>query len=85
MTMPGREKKGIENLIVDHLFRLELQHSIKVLPINDSFPDEQEMTLHDSNTHSYADMPNFKAENIIPKDLASQHKKKIFMDAKFYY
>ena len=47
-----RDKKGAENLVADHLSRLELSKEIEntEVPINESFPDEQLFALLTSST-----------------------------------
>ncbi|CAL9012051.1 unnamed protein product, partial [Prunus brigantina] len=44
-----RDKKGCENVVADHLSRLiDGNHENKdVLPLNESFPDEQLLAIHD--------------------------------------
>ena len=33
-------KKGVENVVADHLSRLVITHNSHPLPINDDFPEE---------------------------------------------
>ncbi|KAL6349752.1 hypothetical protein AAG906_001639 [Vitis piasezkii] len=40
-----RDKKGVENVVADHLSRLAITHNSHVLPINDDFPEESLMLL----------------------------------------
>ncbi|RVW71789.1 Retrovirus-related Pol polyprotein from transposon 17.6 [Vitis vinifera] len=40
-----RDKKGVENVVADHLSRLAIAHNSHVLPINDDFPEESLMLL----------------------------------------
>ncbi|RVW62953.1 Retrovirus-related Pol polyprotein from transposon opus [Vitis vinifera] len=40
-----RDKKGVENVVADHLSRLAIAHNSHVLPINDDFPEELLMLL----------------------------------------
>ena len=35
-----RDKKGVENVVVDHLLRLTIAHNTHNPPINDEFPEE---------------------------------------------
>ena len=35
-----RDKKGVENVVVDHLSRLTIEHNTHNPPINDEFPEE---------------------------------------------
>ena len=67
-----KKKKSIENSVANQLSRLELQNSIALIPINDSFSDEQVLSMQDSNVPWNVDMANFKAKNIIPKDFTLQ-------------
>ncbi|RVW45814.1 Retrovirus-related Pol polyprotein from transposon 17.6 [Vitis vinifera] len=43
-----RDKKGMENVVVDHLSRLAIAHNSHVLPINDDFPEESLMLLENT-------------------------------------
>ena len=40
-----KDKKGVENVVVDHLSRLAIAHNSHVLPINDDFLEESHMLL----------------------------------------
>ena len=35
-----KDKKGVENVVADHLLRLAITHNSHSLPINDDFPEE---------------------------------------------
>ena len=35
-----RDKKGVENVVADHLSRLTIEHNTHNPPINDEFPEE---------------------------------------------
>ncbi|KAH9705608.1 hypothetical protein KPL70_011947 [Citrus sinensis] len=41
-----RDKKGSENVVADHLSRLDLKFIPESLPLNESFPDEQLMSVN---------------------------------------
>ncbi|XP_024044701.1 uncharacterized protein LOC107174952 [Citrus sinensis] len=41
-----RDKKGSENIVADHLSRLDLKFILESLPLNESFPDEQLMSVN---------------------------------------
>ena len=61
-----RDKKGTKNLVVDHLFRIELEKKDDASPpINENFPDEQLFALHSAQTKFYADFVNYLACGII--------------------
>ena len=80
-----RDKKGTENLIADHLFRIELEKEDGTTPpINENFPDEQLFALHSAQAPWYADFVNYLACGIISLGLSFQQKKKFFSDVKHY-
>ncbi|CAL9001372.1 unnamed protein product [Prunus brigantina] len=60
-----RDKKGCENVVADHLSRLiDGNHENKdVLPLNESFPDEQLLAIHDQEPW-YADLVNYLARSV---------------------
>ena len=79
-----RDKKGVENLVVDHLSRLDgitMQTSNKG-DIKESFPDEHLFAI--SSSPWYADIVNYLAGNIIPPDFTYQQRKKFLSDVKYY-
>ncbi|XP_062086957.1 uncharacterized protein LOC133793673 [Humulus lupulus] len=83
-----RDKKGTENLVADHLSRLELKENqnMKEVQINDEFPDEQLFALKESlMVPWFVDYVNFLAANITPPDITRQQLKKFFSEVKHYY
>ncbi|CAJ2636700.1 unnamed protein product [Trifolium pratense] len=79
-----KDKKGVENVVADHLSRLENPMvTTKEKCINEEFPDEKLLMV--SKRPWFADMANFKAGNEIPEDYSYQQKKKFFRDANFYF
>nr|GEV68000.1 reverse transcriptase domain-containing protein [Tanacetum cinerariifolium] len=81
-----RDKKGTENLVADHLSRLENSHKdvFKNKDINESFPLESLGKISYGGTLWFVDFENFHAENFIVKGMSSQQKKKFFKDVKHY-
>ena len=78
-----RDKKGVENVVADHLSRLENEdEEERENSIQEEFPDEYLFSIH--MTPWYADFANFLASNILPPDLSYQQKKKFFSDIKHY-
>ncbi|BBH05336.1 plant U-box 23 [Prunus dulcis] len=73
-----RDKKGSENVVADHLSRLAQGSNEEedVLPLRESFPDEQLFTL-EAKDPWYADIINYKASKLIPKDLTRAQKDKL--------
>ncbi|GAU51100.1 hypothetical protein TSUD_411810 [Trifolium subterraneum] len=79
-----KDKKGVDNVVADHLSRLENPMVTKKEKcIDEEFPDEKLMMV--SQHPWFADMANFKAGNEIPEEFSYQQKKKFFRDANFYF
>ncbi|XP_038976409.1 uncharacterized protein LOC113461320 [Phoenix dactylifera] len=78
-----RDKRGMENVVADHLSRLEGQSRADEVPINESFPDEQLLAV--SVIPWYADLVNYLVSGIVPPDLSYHQKKKFLWDVKHYF
>ncbi|GJV21946.1 reverse transcriptase domain-containing protein [Tanacetum coccineum] len=81
-----RDKKGAENLVANHLSRLENPHQsvFDKKEINEMFPLETLSMVSfrgDSSTPWFADFANYHAGNFIVKGMSSQQKNKFFKDA----
>ena len=78
-----KDKKVLENLVADHLSRLVNEEvTLKELEIRDEFSNELLLVVNERPW--FADLANYKAAGILPKDLNWQQKKKIMHDACFY-
>ncbi|GKD12902.1 reverse transcriptase domain-containing protein [Tanacetum coccineum] len=85
-----RDKKGAENLAVDHLSRHENPHQdvLENKEIIETFPLETlgMVTFRsDSSTPWFADFVNYYAGNFVIKRMSSQQKNKFFKDVKHYF
>ena len=78
-----KDKKGVENVVADHLSRLVPESDSHDIPIGDSFPDEQLFAL--AHYPWYADIVNYLVTGQIPAQWTSQQKKKFLTDIKKYY
>lgn len=78
-----RDKKGSENVVADHLSRLELGRPDESMDINEIFPDEQLFGVE--TTPWYADIVNYLAKSIPPPDYSAHQRKKFFTDLKYYF
>ena len=79
-----KDKKGNENVVVDHLSRLEADKGIEdPTEFEESFPDEQ-LFVTEAHLPWYADFVNYLACNVLPLDLSYQQKNKFLHNVKFY-
>ncbi|XP_050136150.1 uncharacterized protein LOC126611867 [Malus sylvestris] len=72
-----RDKKGSENVVADHLSRLV--HEEDVIPIPETFPDEQLMSLQVSEPW-YADLVNFLVSKRFPSEFTRHQRDKLRHD-----
>ncbi|CAM8919425.1 unnamed protein product [Rhodiola kirilowii] len=82
-----KDKKGVENVVADHLSRLEENEEIEVdaRPVNDSFIGEQLMRVEAEALPWYADFVNFVVCGIIPHDMNHHQRRKFLSETKRYY
>ncbi|GKD39633.1 reverse transcriptase domain-containing protein [Tanacetum coccineum] len=80
-------KKGSENLVADHLSRLENPHKdvLENKDINEHFPLETLGVISSESTPWFLDYANFHAGNFIIKGMSTQQKRKFFKDVKHYF
>ncbi|XP_027178132.1 uncharacterized protein LOC113777297 [Coffea eugenioides] len=78
-----KDKKGSENLVADHLSRLEYIPIKDQVPIQENFPDEFVLALR--NSPWYADLANYLVSGEIQKGFNYHQKKKFLHDAKSYF
>ena len=75
-----RDRSGAENVVVDHLSRIE--GPVDSLPIRDNFPDEHLMQLHTSHvTPWFADIVNFIVASFLPPHASRSQMDKLKSDA----
>ena len=60
-----KDKKGVENVVADHLSRLELKNDTNILPIREAFLDENLFAIL-SHTPWYADIANYLVSCQVP-------------------
>ena len=79
-----KDKKGTENLVADHLSRLEGARDD--VPVNDKFPDKKLFTIEDKRAVPwFADYVNYLVAKVIPPEFNYQKKKRFFAHLKHYY
>ncbi|XP_022869740.1 uncharacterized protein LOC111389116 [Olea europaea var. sylvestris] len=69
-----RDKKGTENVVTDHLSKLEPGETEDLVDINEIFPDEQMLRVDEAPW--YADIVNYFASSIPQPDYSSHQRKK---------
>ena len=76
-----RDKKGSENVVDDHLSRLDSNQEEKdnQEPIKELFSDEILLAISHMCAPWFADIANLLSSGIIPKEFNSQQKKKLFL------
>ncbi|KAM1495767.1 hypothetical protein ACFX14_030014 [Malus domestica] len=75
-----RDKKGVENVVADHLSRMVHEEAS---PISETFPDEQLLSVQVSEPW-YADLVNFLVSKHIPSTVNRNQRDKLKKDARFY-
>ncbi|KAM1667753.1 hypothetical protein ACFX1S_046951 [Malus domestica] len=76
-----KDKKGSDNVVADHLSRLVREE--KILPISETFPDEQLLSIQVSAPW-YADLVNYLVTKQVPSTLNKFQRDKLKKDARFY-
>ena len=72
-----KDKKGTENLVADHLSRL--QGSSKEIHINDDFPDEQLLEIEDKKPVPLVeDLVNYLEAKLLPLEFSYPQRKRFF-------
>ncbi|CAM8940841.1 unnamed protein product [Rhodiola kirilowii] len=82
-----KDKKGVENVVADHLSRLEGNEELEedTRPMDDSFIGEQLMRVEAEALPCYADLVNIVVCGIIPHDMNHHQKRKFLSEIKRYY
>ena len=78
-----KDKKGVKNVVADHLSRLTIAYNTHNSLINDEFPEESLLLVE--NTPWYAHIANFLATGELPTDWKAQDKKVFFAKIHSYY
>ncbi|XP_052211219.1 uncharacterized protein LOC127814034, partial [Diospyros lotus] len=85
-----RDKKGVENVVADHLSRIPSQDLTQFdEPIHDNFPDEQLFKVNVIRASSvvpwYADIANYLATGLIPDHWSKQDRHKFFRKVRTFF
>ncbi|GKA66381.1 reverse transcriptase domain-containing protein [Tanacetum coccineum] len=80
-----KDKKGTENVVADHLSRIDNNESSDDSEVDDKFPGETVMEINTRDEPWFADFANYLVGDIIPKGITYQQKNKFFSDLKHYF
>ena len=83
-----QDKKGSENMVANHLLRLEIPDTVENLKlhIDDTFPSEHILALsHVEMSPWFVDIANYLSTGIIPPNLTFQKNKRFFTEVKCYF
>ena len=85
-----KDKKGVENVVADHISRLAIAHNSNGLPINDDFSEKSLMLVEVAHWYAhvapwYAHIANYLVTREVPSEWRSQDKKCFFVKIHAYY
>ncbi|GJT31807.1 reverse transcriptase domain-containing protein [Tanacetum coccineum] len=83
--MEIKDRKGTENVAVDHLSRIENEEISDDNEVDDNFLRETLMEINTREEPWFADFANYLVADIIPKGMTYQQKNKFFSDLKHYF
>ena len=78
-----KDKKGVENVVADHLSRLEFNDSAAIPAIGDDFPDEHLFAV--TKMPWYANIVNYLVTGEIPSTWGAQDKRKFLVEVRNFY
>jgi len=77
-----KDKKGVENVVADHLLRIP-NAPTEMIPINEDFPDEHIFTM--CKEPWYADIANYLATERTPSNWSGQDKHRFMTQIRFFF
>jgi hypothetical protein len=80
-----RDKKGSENVVANHLSRLVVDFNDDVVPIAETFPDEQLMHISQIPAPWFADIVNYLVTAQIPSHWTKQDRSKFLAGVKYFF
>lgn len=78
-----KDKKGVENVVADHLSRLTFEDSTNTLPIRDEFSDENLFFV--SSLPWFAHIVNYLTAGEIPKEWSTKDNRKFLVQVRNFY
>ncbi|GJZ54624.1 reverse transcriptase domain-containing protein [Tanacetum coccineum] len=80
-----KDKRGIENVAVDHLSRIDNNKTSDDSEVDDNFLGENLMENNTRDEPWFTDFANYLVGDIIPKGMTYQQKNKFFSNLKHYF
>ncbi|GJV25980.1 reverse transcriptase domain-containing protein [Tanacetum coccineum] len=80
-----KDRKGTENVAVDHLSRIKNEETSDDSEVDDNFPGETLMELNTEDEPWFTYFANYLVSDVIPKGMTYQQKNKFFSDLKHYF
>nr|GEW49037.1 reverse transcriptase domain-containing protein [Tanacetum cinerariifolium] len=80
-----KDKKGTENVVVNHLSRIENDETSNDSDIDNNFPQESLMEITNNDTPWFTNFANYLAGDLISKGMTYQQKKKYFSGLENYF
>jgi hypothetical protein len=80
-----RDKKGSENVVANHLSRLVVDFNEDVVPIAETFLDEQLMHISQIPAPWFADIVNYLVTAQIPSHWTKQDRSKFLVGVKYFF
>ena len=77
-----QDKRGIENVVVDHLSQI-LNAPLIQAPINEDFPEEHILAI--LKEPWYADIVNYRATGQLPADWTKQDQYLFFAQVRYFF
>ena len=81
--MTIKDKKGVENVVADHLSRLEFKDSADTPAIRDDFPDDNLFAV--TKLPWYAHIVNYLVTSELPSEWSAQDKRKFLVEVRNFY
>jgi hypothetical protein len=79
------DKKGFENMVADHLSKLVVDFNEEIVPIAETFPDEQLMHISQINAPRFANIVNYLVTTQMPSHWTKQDRSKFLARAKYFF
>ncbi|GJR97144.1 reverse transcriptase domain-containing protein [Tanacetum coccineum] len=81
----NKDKNGTENVVADHLLRIENDETSDNNEIDDNFLGKNLMEISTGDIPWFADFANYFVGDIMAKEMTYEQKNKFFSDLKNYY